>query len=184
MNRSLLFFISVIIFVCVFFGILATIGNNLKHADAVEKISFSHINHVEKYNIKDCGACHKYDAQKTFQGYPSIGECTVCHDRNGVLTGNDHMQPRKKTIFDSYTDKDRPWISRAEKPDHVYYSHKVALTVKLADGKTRLRCEPCHADKVSAAGTAKTKGEKLMKECNVCHSAFKIDPEKCDICHR
>lgn len=184
MNRSLLFFISVIVVVSVFFGALITLGDHSKKASASEKISFSHINHVEKYNIKDCGTCHKYDANKNFRGLPSIGECTVCHDRNGVLTSDDHMKPRKKSIFSYYTDKDRPWISAAENSDIVYYSHKVAVDVPLPDGKTKLRCEPCHADKVSSTGTAKTSGEKLMNECNKCHFAFKIDPERCDICHR
>jgi len=184
MNRSLIYFISFIIFVCVFFGILATIGNNTKRAEAVENIPFSHKTHVGLYDIKDCGTCHKYDAQGTFQGLPTIGECTICHKRDGGLTSVDHKSPRKKSRFDTFTDKDRPWVSRAEKAELVYYSHKAAVTVPLADGKTRLRCEPCHGDKVSSTGTAKTKGEKLMKECNACHFAFKIDPERCDICHR
>jgi len=158
-------------------------GNNTKNVEAVEKISFSHQTHVEKYNIKDCGTCHKYDANKTFRGLPSIGECTVCHDRNGELTSDDHMKPRKKTMFDSYTDKDKPWDSRAKNQQLVYYSHKVALTTKLPDGKTKLRCEPCHGDKVSSTGTSRTEGEKLMKQCIECHTSFKLN-DRCDVCHR
>lgn len=183
MKRSLLFFKPFLILVLIFFGIITTSCNNTKQANAVEKISFSHKTHVEKYNIKDCGACHKYDANKTFRGLPAIGECTVCHDRNGKLTSEDHMAPRKKTMFDSYTDKDRPWVSRAKDQQLLYYSHKVAWTAQLADGKTKLKCEQCHGDKALSTGTAKLKGEKLMEQCIECHTSFKMN-NQCDVCHR
>lgn len=183
MKRPLLFFITVIIFLCVFFGIMATSCNNTKQADAVEKIPFSHKTHVEYYNIKDCGTCHKYDAAGTFQGLPTVGECTTCHKRNIGLVSIDHKTPRKKTRFDSNTDKDKPWISKAEKPELVYYSHKFEVNSKLTDSTTKLKCDLCHGDKASSDGTASIKGEKLMKQCIYCHTAFKMN-NQCDVCHR
>ena len=180
MKRSLLFIMSFIIAASVILGIFTTSYNRAQQADAAEKISFSHKSHIEKYNIKNCGTCHKYDGQGTFRGLPTIGECTQCHDRNGSLTNADHMSPRKKTIFDSYTDKDKPWTSNSKNPEIFYYSHKVVLTT-TEDGKKKLRCEPCHGDKVSSNKTAQS--EKLMKQCIECHTTFKMN-NQCDVCHR
>lgn len=180
MKHPLLFIVSFIIIVSVILGIFTAPYHQLNQADAVEKIPFSHETHMVKYNIKDCGTCHKHDAQGTFHALPSIGECTACHDRNGELTVSDHMVPRKKTMFDSYTDKDRPWNSKAKDSGLVYYSHKVVLTIK-EDGKTKLRCAPCHGDRVNSSSTAK--GEKLMGQCIECHTTFKMN-NQCDVCHR
>lgn len=183
MKRLLSFFKPfIILFVLVFLGIITTSCKNSKQAFADEKISFSHRTHIDKYNINDCGTCHKYDANKTFRGLPTVGECTVCHKRDGELTGTDHLTPRKKTMFDSYTDKDKPWISRPEKSEFVYYSHKVIWTTTLADGKTTLKCEACHGDKASSTGTAKTNGEKLMGQCIECHTSFNMN-NQCEVCH-
>ncbi len=181
MERSLSFLKSLVIVAMASLGILTTSCEAEKKANAVEKIPFSHATHIEKYNIKDCGTCHKYDDQKAFRGMPTVGDCTVCHDRNGTLTGKDHMTPRKKSIFDSYTDKDSPWVSKAEDKQLVYYSHKVALSSEMPDGKKQLRCTPCHGDRVSSNSTAK--GEKLMKQCIECHTSFKMN-NQCDVCHR
>jgi len=184
MKRSLLYFKSYAVVLLVLFGILTTACETKKKAAAIEKITFSHATHVEKYNIKDCGTCHEYDAaSKEFRGLPSIGECTACHNRYGSLTSDDHMAPRKKTMFDSYADKDKPWISMAEDKELVYYSHKVVLSTDMPDGKKQFRCGPCHGDKVSSKGKANTKGENLMKQCIECHTSFKMN-NQCDVCHR
>lgn len=172
---------SFIIAASVFLGVITTSYNRANQADAAEKIPFSHATHIDKYNIKDCGTCHKYDGQGTFRALPSVGECTVCHDRNNALTNTDHMSPRKKTVFDFYSDKDRPWASKAEDKQLVYYSHKVVLSTEMPDGKKHFRCEPCHGSKVSLKPVAR--GEKLMKECIECHTTFKMN-NQCDVCHR
>jgi len=181
MKRSVLYLKTLMIVALGSLGILTASCEAEKKANAAEKIPFSHATHIQKYNVKDCGTCHKYDEQKTFRGMPSIGDCTACHDRNGMLTNTDHMSPRKKTIFDSYADKDRPWISKAEDKELVYYSHKVVLAVDMPDGKKLMRCTPCHGDKVRSNATAK--GEKLMKQCIECHTSFKMN-DQCDVCHR
>ncbi len=183
MKRSLFFYKTFVIIICFSLAVISTSCNIIKQAAAEEKISFSHKTHVEKYNIKDCGTCHKYDVNKNFRGFPTIGECTVCHDRNGELTGTDHMTPRKKTIFDSYTDKDKPWVSGSKDEKLVYYSHKVVMTTELKDGKTIFNCGPCHADKVNSAGIAKIKGGKLMDQCIKCHTSYNMN-NQCDVCHR
>ena len=181
MKHPLLLIMSSIIVASVILGIITTSYNSGNRADAAEKIPFSHATHIEKYNINNCGTCHKYDGQGTFRSFPSIGECTACHDRNNALTGTDHMAPRKKTVFDYYSDKDRPWSSKAEDKQLVYYSHKVVLSKDMPDGEKHLRCEPCHGDKISSKATAR--GEKLMKQCIECHTTFKMN-NQCDVCHR
>jgi hypothetical protein len=182
MKLSLPFFriaaISAVVIIC----IVAVSCRLKKDADAAVEIPFNHKTHVETYRISDCGTCHKYNDSMMFRGLPSIGECTACHSRSGSLTSSDHMSPRKKTVFDSYTDSDRPWNSKAKDQQLLYYSHKTALT-KVVDGKTVFRCEPCHGDKVSSSGTAHIKGGKLMDNCIECHTAYKLN-NQCDVCHR
>lgn len=156
---------------------------NKEQADMVRPIPFMHTTHIKKYEIKNCGTCHINDKDGKFLGLPTVGKCTTCHSRDGELTNNDHMAPRKKTMFDFYTDKDRPWISRAKNPDLVYYSHKVVVNAKLPDGKMKSRCEGCHGDKADYKGIAKLKGKNLMDQCIECHDSFKID-KTCAFCHK
>jgi hypothetical protein len=74
MKSSFLFLKPLMIVALVSLGILTTSCEVEKKADAVEKIPFSHATHIKKYNIKDCGTCHKYDEKKAFRGMPSIGD--------------------------------------------------------------------------------------------------------------
>lgn len=150
--------------------------------NAIPSIPFMHKTHVEKYGIKDCGTCHKYDEIERFQGLPTIGECTACHDRNGELTGKDHMTPRKKTVFDSFADKDKPWAFRAKKPGLLYYSHKIVMSSKSEDVRLKSRCETCHGDKAGSTVIARVTGNLLMEQCMDCHDDFKI-VNKCPVCH-
>lgn len=85
-------------------------------------------------------------------------------------------------MFDNYSDKDRPWVSRSKDQVNVYYSHKVALTTTLDDGTKKLRCEPCHGDKIKSTGTATLSGEELMNQCIDCHTTFKLTND-CGVCH-
>ncbi len=182
MKHSLFFLKPLMILILVLMGFMATSCENTEQKNVVTEIPFSHKTHIEKYNIEDCGTCHKYDEYGTFRGLPAVEDCTVCHDRSAALTNTDHMTPRKKTVFDSYTDKDSPWKSTSKDPELFYYSHKVVLTT-VVDGKKRFRCDSCHGDKVSSNGKANLKGEMLMKQCIECHTAFKMN-NQCDICHR
>ncbi len=183
MKRSIWFFlIPFVICACFFYVISKKSCNDIMQADAAKPIPFMHKTHVEKYDIKDCTTCHKYDDNGRFQGLPTIGECTACHDRNGELTNNDHNSPRKKTMFDSYTDKDRPWTSWAKQPDLVYFSHKVVMTAKFEDGRMKSRCESCHGDKARSTDTSMIKGKMLMGQCMDCHTAFGLS-NKCTVCH-
>ena len=123
MKRSLLlFFIPFIIFTWIVIGPSQKACNNIMQADATKKIPFSHKNHIQYWGVTDCTTCHGYYEDGRFKGLPSVAECTQCHDRNGSLTGTDHTTPRKKTVFDSYKDTDRPWTAWAKQPDLVYFS--------------------------------------------------------------
>lgn len=171
-----------VILACVSMGLYTT-SCKQANADEGKKIPFSHETHVQKYDIKDCGTCHKYDVTGVFKGLPSVGECTQCHRGNGDLFTDDRTKnPRKKTMFDGYTDKDRPWDSGKE-AEFFYYSHKVKVNTNVADEKTKLRCDLCHADKAISAGKPHVKGEKLMEQCIYCHTSYKLN-NQCDVCHR
>lgn len=147
-------------------------------------VPFSHKTHVENYKITDCGTCHKFDAYGTFKGLPTVGECTACHKGDGKLYSDDRTSnPRKKTMFDSYAANERLWKSKVEDEKLFYYSHKIAMTTNVADDKTRVRCDLCHADKAKSDAKAKTKGGDLMNQCIYCHTSYKLN-NQCDVCHR
>ncbi len=147
-------------------------------------VPFSHKTHVENYDIKDCGTCHKFDAYGTFRGLPSVAECTACHRGDGdTFTGDRKSNPRKKTMFDSYTAKDRLWESKVKDEKLFYYSHKIAMTSDITDARTIVRCDLCHGDKAATGGNAKIKGGALMEQCIYCHTSYKMN-NQCDICHR
>lgn len=182
MERSLVIFNTVKILI---FSLLVTTAiscNKSSHAGQGVNIPFSHKTHVEDYKIDNCETCHKYTEHGIFKGNPSIGECTACHERDGELTGTDRTIPRKKSMFDNYTDSDRPWTSKSKDQGNVYYSHKVALSTTLEDGTKKLRCEPCHGDKVISTGAPTLSGGKLMDQCMDCHTTFKMNND-CGVCH-
>jgi hypothetical protein len=160
-------------------------------ADAAKPIPFNHQSHIKKYGINDCTSCHKYEGTKDgkltggngrFLGTPSIGDCTSCHDRNAALNSEDPLEPKKKPMFDSYKDEDRPWGSFAKQPDLVYFSHSVVMTAKYEDGRLKARCGSCHGDKLNSTTTKMIKGKMLMGQCMDCHTALKIS-NKCVVCH-
>jgi hypothetical protein len=182
-KRSLLlFFIPFVIFTGIFFVISQKSCDDVMQADAAKAIPFEHKTHIQKYDIKDCSTCHKYDENGRFLGIPTIGECTACHDRDASLTANDGLTPRKKSMFDSYKDTDKPWTSWAKQPDLVYFSHKVVMTAKFEDGRLKAQCVQCHGDKAKSTDTSMMKGKMLMGECERCHDALNIS-NKCAVCH-
>ena len=155
-----------VIFACILLAVTALSSYMETRADDSKAIPFSHKTHVEGYNIKDCGTCHKYNSYGVFQGLPSVGECVACHRGNGDLfTDARKANPRKKTMFDSYADKDRPWPSKVKDSQIFYYSHKAAVNTKITDDTTKVRCDLCHSDKAVSGSNAMTKGEMLMKQC-------------------
>ncbi len=183
MRRSLLlFFTPFIIFTWIFFGISQKGCDSVMQADAAKTIPFNHKTHVEKYGINDCTVCHGYEENGRFKGLPTIAECTACHARDGVTTSDDHLVPRKKTMFDSYKDSDKPWTSWAKQPDLVYFSHTVVMTAKYDDGRLKARCASCHGDKSLSTDTRMIKGKMLMGQCMDCHTALKLS-NQCAVCH-
>jgi hypothetical protein len=178
----LLFSIPFVLFTVVFFVLSRNACNKIMQAEATSQIPFMHKTHVQKYGIDDCTVCHKYDENGRFKGIPTIGECTACHARDGAVTAHDHLTPRKKTMFDSYKDTDRPWTSWSKQPDLVYFSHLAVMSAKYENGKSKVKCESCHGDKANAIDNRMIKGRMPMGQCMDCHTALKIS-NKCAVCH-
>lgn len=169
--------------VSILLGIIITSVSEGTSAKAVS-VPFSHKTHVENYGIKDCGKCHKYSTTGVFRGIPTVGECVVCHKRGTELFSDDRKNnPRMKSMFDFYADKDKLWNSKIKDSEIFYYSHKRIMATDSGDNTTRVKCVLCHGDKVNSAITANTKGEKLMNQCIYCHTSFKLN-NQCDVCHR
>ena len=184
MRCSLLTYVKILIAAACVLPVFLTASCSKDSSAEGLSVPFSHKTHVENYGIEDCGTCHKYDAYGTFKGLPTVGECIACHKGDGKLYSDDRKSnPRKKTMFDSYTAKDRLWESEVEDSKIYYYSHKIVMTSNIADGKTKVRCDLCHGDKASSSGKAKMKGEKLMEQCIYCHTSYKLNND-CTICHR
>ena len=184
MRRSLLlFFTPFIIFTWIFFGISQDGCQSVMQADAAKPIPFNHQSHIKTYGINNCTACHGYEETNgRFLGAPSVGDCTSCHARDGVLNSENPKEARRKPMFDSYKDEDKPWESFAKQPDLVYFSHKVVMTAKYEDGRLKARCGSCHGDKLHSTDTKMLKGKMLMGQCMHCHTALDIS-NKCAVCH-
>ena len=172
-----------VLFTCIFYALSQKACNSAMEAEASKKIPFIHKTHVKQYGISDCTVCHQYDENGRFKGIPTIGECTSCHDRDGELTSNDRSIPRKKSMFDSYKDTDKPWTSYAKQPDLVYFSHLAVMSAKHENGKPKVGCESCHGDKANSIDTGKIKGKMPMGQCMDCHTSLKIS-NQCTICHK
>jgi hypothetical protein len=163
-------------------------------ADAAKPIPFNHQSHMTKYGISNCIECHRYEGIKNgkevdgeivngrFLGSPSIGDCTSCHARDAALDSDNPLEAKRKPIFDSYKDEDKPWGSFANQPDLVYFSHSVVMTAKYDDGRLKARCGSCHGDKLHSTDTKMIKGKMLMGQCMDCHTALHIS-NKCAVCH-
>lgn len=151
-------------------------------------IDFNHQTHLSKYfpengmSKDDCSSCHGYEENGRFKGLPTIAECTSCHDPNGPEKSAGATVALRKPMFKKYKDTDRPWGSYAKQPDLVYFSHKVVMTAKFEDGRTKARCGNCHGDKAGSANTAMLSGKMLMGRCEDCHSALNIS-NTCAVCH-
>ena len=183
MKRSFILFIIPFAFCAALSFVLSRHAcKSMMQAEAVSRIPFMHKTHISKYGIQDCTVCHKYDDNGRFRGIPTIGECTACHKRDGSLTARDHMTPRKKTMFDSYRDNDKPWTSWAQQPDLVYFSHIAVMTVKKEDEKAKVTCMSCHGDKANSIDNKMIRGKMLMGRCMDCHTALKLS-NKCAVCH-
>jgi len=148
---------------------------------AKKQLPFNHKSHTTTYGA-DCETCHSYYANGRFKGLPSVGDCTVCHDREGANSDTDPSVPLRKAFFNDYQDTDRPWDSFAKQPDLVYFSHKVVMTATYEDGRKKARCGSCHGDKGNSMTTKKIKGKMLMGQCMDCHTALDIS-NKCTVCH-
>ncbi len=183
MRRSLLlFFTPFILFTSVFYIVSVKGCDSIMQADAAKKLPFNHENHVEKYVGEDCTHCHAYENNGRFTGIPTVGVCTDCHARDGVVSSDDPAVAKRKPMFDKYKDTDKPWGSFAQQPDLVYFSHKVVMTAKYEDGRLKARCGSCHGDKAGSTGTRMIKGKMLMGQCMDCHTALHLS-NKCAVCH-
>ncbi len=182
MKRTiLLIMIPFILFAWFFFVISRKACNMASRAEATSSIPFMHKTHTEKYGIK-CIVCHSYEDNGRFRGIPTVGDCTACHARDGATTAKDHLTPRKKSIFDSYKDTDRPWTSWCRQPDLVYFSHLAVMQQKNKDGEPVMKCTSCHGNKGSSIDQRMIKGRMPMGQCMDCHTALKIS-NACAVCH-
>ena len=143
--------------------------NYILMAKPDKKLSFNHESHVKEYGAK-CEDCHGYYDNGRFKGIPTVGECTGCHD------------PEAMPLFKQYKETEKPWGSYAKQPDLVYFSHKVVMTAKFEDGRTKMLCTNCHGNKARSTGTEMIKGKMLMSQCEDCHSALRIS-NSCAVCH-
>ncbi len=184
MKRTILLFGIPFVIVLCFAFIVSQKGCDYLMANHPDKpIPFDHKNHLTKYGAgSDCTTCHGYYENGRFKGLPSVAECTVCHDRQGLESSNDPTVPLKKVLFEKYKDTDRPWGSYAKQPGLVYFSHKVVMTAKFEDGRLKAQCSTCHGDKATTVNTAMLKGKMLMGQCEDCHEALNIS-NKCAVCH-
>lgn len=189
MKRTILL-IGIPFVVTLFFSlVISQKACNYAMANHPEKpIDFNHQTHLQKYfpenglTKDDCATCHGYYENGRFKGLPTVAECTSCHDPNGPDKNANETVAQRKPFLSKYKDTDKPWGSYAKQPDLVYFSHKVVMTSKYEDGRTKARCGSCHGDKANSRNSAMLKGKMLMGQCEDCHTALNIS-NSCVVCH-
>jgi len=177
----LLFFIPFVVITWISLVLFQKGCDFVESPNVKKEVPFNHKTHLTKYGAT-CDTCHTYNQDGSFNGIPTVGQCTGCHARNAVLNPKDLSIPKRKPFFDKYKDSDKPWNSYAKQPDLVYFTHKVVMTAKFPDGRLKSRCGSCHGDKANSTTTKMIKGKMLMGQCMDCHTALNIS-NSCTVCH-
>ncbi|MCL1911454.1 MAG: hypothetical protein FWG13_04560 [Leptospirales bacterium] len=125
-------------------------------------------NHREHTGLLKCEDCHGYTSDGTFTGIPAAGNCLKCHSEFA-----------SKNIF---ANQNAPWESYAKQKADVYFSHKILMSARFADGRQKTDCFLCHANKADSWDTSMIVGRLSMDQCINCHKTLRLS-KKCVVCH-
>jgi menaquinone reductase, multiheme cytochrome c subunit len=99
-----------------------------------QPLHFSHKTHMGERVGMTCEVCHEFAADGTFEGIPSIAECSECHSS---LVGTSEAEKRLVEEFVT-PKKEIPWKIYLRQPDNAFFPH--SPHVKLA----KIGCTECH----------------------------------------
>ncbi|MBS3808653.1 MAG: cytochrome C [Desulfobacterales bacterium] len=130
-----------VIFVFFLIGLIASLISGwiafpkLLYSTRQQPIDFSHKVHMGVVS-NGCQSCHYFRDDGSFAGTPTNAECESCHMY--PMTSD----PDENKLVEEYIseNKEVPWLSYAEQPPCVFFSH--AAHVKGSD----MECATCHGD--------------------------------------
>ena len=142
-----------------------------------QPINFNHVVHLGEAGL-DCAACHHLRAVGSFAGLPRLEDCAQCHS---APIGK---SPEELRFIKEYVTpgKEVPWLSYAEQPAHVFFSHAahdLAGCNSCHKFEKSEICAVCHADmsksdalppRLTNRITGYSKDLMLMAACERCHA--------------
>lgn len=142
-----------------------------RSAPIEQPLAFSHATHVtgEELRCKDC-----HDAETAVRaGFPDIKYCHECHSQP---EGDHPDEPKVREYYEAK--KQIPWIQVNRNEGHVYFSHRVHVTL------AEMECEDCHGDVASLTEPLPRPVPELhsMEACMECHEERGASQE-CITCH-
>ena len=142
---------------------------HLARQPTIQPIQFNHKIHIAGEEMA-CKECHIHVEDGAVAGRPRLKGCMECHESEASENPEEH----KIREFQG----DIPWKRLYQLPEHVYFSHRLHVTV------AEINCEVCHG---AMAHQEKPPSEALKKltmtECIGCHDEEKASRD-CMACHR
>lgn len=166
MSSSKLNLIKVVLFVCAI--VVGVLAQTAKPPEPLQQpLPFSHKLHVAQ-GLK-CQGCHANPEPGEQMTFPATAKCMACHEETAA------DKPAIKTLTKFHNDKAAiPWVRVYQKPDWVWFSHRVHL-------EAGAKCDRCHGA-VSERDALWKEKPITMESCMTCHRETNAS-NACNYCH-
>jgi hypothetical protein len=154
---------ALIIFAVVFVGLALAYWVDWGVSGVKQPIEFPHKTHIAQKI--PCTGCHQRAEKDLVAGRPPTALCLACH-----ASGDSKSAEISK--LKAYGDKgqDIPWQRVWRLPSHVFFSHRVHVTV------AKLACQSCHGPMETLDRPPPRPLKTLaMEDCIACHTKSKAN---------
>jgi hypothetical protein len=163
---------AIIILIVVFVGLAFGYWVNWSVSAVKQPIEFPHKTHIAQKI--PCTGCHQRAEKDLVAGRPPTALCLACH------AGGDSKSAEISKLK-AFGDKgqDIPWQRVWRLPAHVFFSHRVHVTV------AKLACQSCHGPMETLDRPPPRPLKTLaMEDCIACHSKSKSNAiRKINVAH-
>ncbi|HXV79058.1 MAG TPA: cytochrome c3 family protein [Candidatus Binatia bacterium] len=146
-------------------------GSYWLNADVQQPVAFPHKTHVD-LNLP-CTGCHQRAEKDLVAGKPPTALCLACHAAGDSKSA-------EITKLKAYGEKglEIPWRRVWRLPPHVFFSHRVHITV------AKLNCQTCHGPMETLdRPPARPLKTLAMDDCIACHLQSASKTRKTDTTH-
>ena len=152
-----------LILILIVIGVAVTWGywTGLVESGTTQPIQFPHKTHLDLKLA--CTTCHYRAEKEAVAGRPPTALCLGCH-----MGGDTQSQEIKKLRAFGETGREIPWRRVWRLPSHVYFPHRVHVTV------AKVECQTCHGPMESLTRPPEAPLKILaMDDCIACHEKLK-----------